>query len=460
MSTEKNYLFENMKPVKALAIMALPTCASQMIILIYNLADTWFIGRTNDPAMVGASSQALTVYLAVTALANVFGVGGGSLMARLTGEKKTDDARKVASYSIAMAFICALAFSLIVFVFLEPLLTLLGADENTLTYAKQYVTMTTVIGGMPTVMSMCMPQLLRNAGYSKEAGIGVGIGSLINIALDPIFMFVILPSGKEVLGAGIATMLSNCVSMIYFIYFFRKVKDNTVLVLPRKIEKLGGEYLKSLYLVGVPAAVAIFLFDLVTIVINRLTIDYGVAPLAAMGIVLKVERIPINIGLGVCLGMVPLIAYNYGSGNLKRMNEFFALSRNTIIIFSCVCAAIFWLFADPIMSAFIKDEETVYYGILFLRGRCLSLPFMMVGYLITNYMNAVNKGIVSFILALIRHAVLIIPIMLIMNMIWNMNGLVWSQLVADVLNSIVAVAFFLIISRKINESGPLSLRPQ
>ena len=203
---EKNELFEREKPSKALAVMALPTIASQMIVLVYNLADTWFIGRTNNPYMVGASSLALTVYLAVTALANVFGVGGGSLMVRLIGEKREDDARRVASYTVAVAAISALAFSLLVLITMDPLLKLLGASSNTLPYAKQYVLTTTVIGGIPTILSMAMPQLLRNAGFSKEAGIGVGIGSLLNVLLDPLFMFVLLPKGSEVLGAGIATM--------------------------------------------------------------------------------------------------------------------------------------------------------------------------------------------------------------------------------------------------------------
>jgi Na+-driven multidrug efflux pump len=167
MNTDKNTLFETMKPSKALAIMALPTIASQMIILIYNLADTWFIGRTDNPYMIGASSLALTIYLGATALANVFGVGGGSLMVRLIGKKNNEDARKVASYSIAVSFISALAFSLIVLIFMEPLLNMLGASENTMQYGKEYVLTTTVFGGIPTVMSMCMPQLLRNAGYSN-----------------------------------------------------------------------------------------------------------------------------------------------------------------------------------------------------------------------------------------------------------------------------------------------------
>lgn len=437
---EKDELFEKTAPAKALAIMALPTVASQMIILIYNLADTWFIGRTNNPYMIGASSLALTVYLAVTALANVFGVGGGSLMVRLIGEKKMEDARRVASYSVAMSAVSAVIFSLLVLAFMEPMLKALGASDNTFLYAKQYVLTTTVLGALPTVLSMSMSQLLRNAGYSKEAGIGVGIGSLLNILLDPLFMFVLLPEGKEVLGAGIATMLSNCCSLAYFIFMFRKLRDKTVLVLPRRIEKISAEQKRSLYSVGLPAAFAIFLFDLVTIVINRLTASYGDVALAAMGIVLKLERIPINIGLGVCLGMVPLIAYNYGAGNQKRARQFFSLARITILTFSCVCVVVFWLFARPIVAAFISDKETVLQGVPFLRGRCISLPFMMIGYHIVNYMNAVDKGKISFQLALIRHIVLIIPLMLLMNAVWGLNGLIWSQAVADALNAVIALA--------------------
>ena len=436
---EKDELFEKTPPARALAVMALPTIASQMIILVYNLADTWFIGRTNNPYMMGASSLALTVYLSIVALANVFGVGGGSLMARLTGEKKAEEARRVASYSVALSALGAAVFSLLVLALLEPLLKALGASDNTFLYAKQYVVTTTVLGGVPTVLSMSMPQLLRNAGYSKEAGVGVGIGSMLNILLDPLFMFVLLPEGKEVLGAGIATMLSNCCSLAYFLFMFRKLREKTVLVLPRRIEKLDGQQRRSLYSVGIPAAFAIFLFDLVTIVINRLTVSYGDVALAAMGIVLKLERIPINIGLGVCLGMVPLIAYNYGAGNRKRMRQFFSMARVTILVFSCVCAALFWLFARPIISAFISDEATVSQGVPFLRGRCASLPFMMIGYHIVNYMNAVNKGKISFLLALIRHVILMIPIMLLMNRLWGLNGLIWSQLAADGLNAVIAI---------------------
>ena len=460
-SSNKDGLFERTEPLKALAVMALPTMASQLVLLIYNLADTWFIGRTDNPFMIGASSLVLTVYLALAAIANVFGVGGGSQMARLLGEKKTEQARKVASYSIALSVLSALVFSLLLFVFMSPILHLLGASDNTFEYCRQYLLMTAVLGGIPTVLSMSMPQLLRNAGYSKEAGLGVGLGSILNIALDPLFMFVILPAGNEVLGAAIATFISNVISFIYFVIIFRKVRNETVLTLPRRIEKIGTDDLRAVYSVGIPAALSIFLFDIVTIVINRLAVSYGDIPLAAMGIVLKLERIPINIGLGVCLGMVPLIAYNYGAKNRERMNSFFSLARVAVIGFACLCMIVFWVFAEPILSSFIDDGETVRYGVMFIRGRCFSLPFMMIGYLIVNYMNAVNRGKVSLLLGILRHIVLIIPIMLVMNNVLGIDGLIWSQLVADVINTIVVLAVYRRVSSRLIEvpvgnEGPIS----
>ena len=442
----KNELFESVNPVKALSVMALPTIGSQVIVLLYNLADTWFIGRTDDPYMIAASSLVLTVYLAVVALANVFGVGGSSLMVRLMGEKREDEARRVASYSIAASILAVLAFSALTLVFMGPLLHLLGASENTFRYGRQYLLATTVIGAAPTILAMDMPMLLRNAGYAKEAGVGVALGGVMNIALDPLFMFALLPKGYEVLGAGVATMLSNVISFAYFIAVFHRVREKTVLEFPKRLEKIESEHKKSLYSVGIPAAFAIFLFDLVTMVINRLTASYGDIPLAAMGIVLKVERLPLNIGLGVCLGMVPLVAYNYASGDHRRMERFASLARLAILGFSCVCVVLFRLFPEPITGIFMKDpvknQETVRLGAEFLRGRCLAMPFMLLGYHVVNFMNAVGRGKVSFLLAVIRHLVLIIPLLFIMNALWGLSGLIWAQVAADVLNALIALLIY------------------
>ena len=315
---------------KALTIMALPTVISQVIVLAYNISDTWYIGRTDNPYMIGAASLVLALFLSMAALSNLFGVGGGSLMVRLMGRGDIEEARKTASYSITMSAIFALGFSLICLVLMDPILRLLGASDNTLEYSRQYLLFTVVIGGLPTVLSLTMSMILRNAGYAREAGIGVSIGGLLNIALDPIFMFVILPDGFQVLGAALATLISNIISMLYFIVVYLRIKDKSILQLPKRLEKLRPDSLKSFYSVGIPAAIILLLFNSVNIVTNRLTVSYGDIPLASVGIVMKVERLPINIGLGVCLGMVPLVAYSFAKKDFRRMDSIFSTARITI----------------------------------------------------------------------------------------------------------------------------------
>lgn len=448
--TGKNELFETMQPAKALAVMAVPTIASQLILLIYNLADTWFVGRTGNPYMLGGIALASTIYLAILVAANVFGVGGASLMARRIGEKRLDDARKVASYSITYSAISAAAISVLTLIFMDPILRFLGASENTIEYGRQYLMIVVVIGGAPSILPMTMPQIVRNAGYAKEAGFGVGLGSVVNMILDPLFMFVLLPDGYEVIGAALATLMANLISLAYFVIVFRRVRKESVIDLPVRIEKIGKENAKALFSVGIPSGVTILLYDLVTIVINRLAASYGDIPLAAMGIVLKLERIPINIGTGICFGMVPLIAYNYGARNFRRMDQFANISRNVIVGFSVFCVVILRIFADPLIGSFISDEATVSTGILFLKGRCLAIPFMMIGFFVVYYMNAVTKGVVAFFLSILRHLVLLIPIMLIMDRAMGMSGLIWSPLAADVIGAVVSYIVYLKVSRNLH----------
>lgn len=208
----KNALFETMPVPAALTRMAIPTIISQLITLVYNIADTWFIGRAGSPHMVAASSLVLTVFLMVGALANLFGVGGGTLMVRLLGSQNPEEARRVSSWALTAAAGSAVAFSLLCLVFMDPLLRLLGASDRTIGYARQYLLFVVVIGGTANVLGTTMSFLLRNAGFSREAGFGLTMGGILNIGLDPLFMFLLLPDGYQVMGAGIATMLSNVCS--------------------------------------------------------------------------------------------------------------------------------------------------------------------------------------------------------------------------------------------------------
>lgn len=193
MKLDKAELFERMPVGKALLTMAIPTIISQLITMIYNLADTFFIGMSNDPYKVAAAGVVGVLYFMLNGLANLFGVGGGSLLSRLLGEKREIDAKKVCAFSIYGSIAVAAVYSLICLLFTEPLAKLLGASENTLPYASSYLFWVLVVGGIPSTLGLTMSHLLRSAGYAKESSIGLAIGGISNIALDPLFMFVILP---------------------------------------------------------------------------------------------------------------------------------------------------------------------------------------------------------------------------------------------------------------------------
>ena len=441
-------IFETKPIPAALAKMAIPTIVSQLITLIYNIADTWFIGQTNNPYMVAASSLVLTIFLMTAALANLFGVGGGNLVVRLLGGKDEEEAKKAASLSLVMAAGVSLTFSVLCFLFMDPLLRLLGASDYTIGYAKQYLTFVVAIGAVPTVLANTMSAMVRNIGHSKEAGFGLGMGGVLNVILDPIFMFVIFPSGYQVAGAAVATMLSNVITLIYFILTYQKLKGETVLSLPRRVEKIRKDSLGSLFSVGVPAAMSLLLFDLTTMVINRLAAGHGDTQLAAIGIVLKVERLPLNIGIGICLGMTPLVAYNYASKNHKRMKEFFSAARFAGLVISVMCVVFYRFCAPYIVRAFISDADTVRYGTEFLQSRCFATPFMFLSFHMVHFMQAVNRGKVSFQLAVIRQICLNIPILILLNHFFGMSGIVWTQLIADAINVVVS---YIIYGRLIGE---------
>ncbi len=422
--------------------MALPTIMSQLVTLVYNIADTWFIGRTKNPYMVAASSLVLTIFLLATAISNIFGVGGGSLTVRLLGQKQEDEAERVASYSLAMAAGSALFYSLLCLVFMDPLLRLLGASDHTIGYARQYLLFVSVIGGLPTVLSVTMGSLLRNIGFSREAGFGLSMGGILNTLLDPLFMFVILPDGYQVMGAGLATMLSNVVTMLYFIMVYRHVSASSVLKLPRRLVMIRPASARSLYAVGVPAALSLFLFDLTNIVINRLSSSHGDIELAAMGIVQKVERLPLNTGIGICLGMMPLVAYNFAAKDYKRMKAFFSAGRTSGLAFSLLCVVLYRVFAADIIQAFIADTDTVRLGTQFLQARCFATPLMFLSFHMVHFMQAIGQGKLSFWLAAIRQLALNIPLLFLLNHLFGMSGIIWTQATADLLNVIVSYAIY------------------
>ena len=436
-------VFETLPIPAALRRMILPAVASQLIVLIYNMADTFFVGQTNNPYMVAAASLILPVFNITLCLAGLAGIGGGSLISRLLGQSREDEARRVGAFSLWLALAVAALFAAGMAVFMEPVLALLGAGENTFAYARQYASCVIVIGGIPTVLSNVLSNLIRSVGRSREASAGIILGGLLNIALDPLFMFVLLPEGSEVLGAGVATCISNCVALLYFvIVLLRMGKGSVITFLPK-----GGLPSKASVLavfgVGVPSAVATLLFDLDYVVIDKLMVSYHDLALAAVGIVLKVERFPLNVGIGICQGMLPLVAYHYAAGNGRKMRDAIRLSRRLGLIVAGVSIVLYEFFAVQFANLFIADTQTVELASQFLRIRVLATPLMFMSFFTVYLFQAFGKGRISLFLGVTRWLVFNIPMLFLLNAIFGMFGIVWSQAAADILTVLLSVFVYL-----------------
>lgn len=442
MKNNKTELFETMPVPKALLTMAVPCIVSQLVTMVYNLADTFFIGMSNDPYKVAAASAVGVLYFMLNALSNLFGVGGGSLLSRLLGEKREEEAKHVSVFSLYGSLAVATVYATVCFIFTEPFARLLGASDNTIGYASSYLFWVVVVGAIPSTLSITMSHLLRSAGYSKESGAGLAIGGISNIILDPLFMFVILPKGNEVTGAAIATLLSNVISLLYFLWVYYKLKGKTVLSISPKYMHLKKKLVKDIFAIGLPSALTTLLANVASIMKNNLTSGYGDIELAAYGIVMKIDMLPLNIGMGLCQGMMPLVAYNYAAGNYPRMKKFTKTAQLAGVTMAALCIVVFEVFSPQIIWMFIRDEATIAYGKNFLRIACLATPFIISNFQKIFCLQAMGKGKESLILGVCRQGLFAIPILLILNHFLGLYGVVSAQLVSDACTFVISTLLY------------------
>ena len=436
----------------ALRKMIVPAVTSQLIVLIYNMADTFFVGQTNNPYMVAGTSLILPVFNITLCLAGLAGVGGGSLISRLLGQGNEAEARRVAAFSLYLGLAISALFAAGIAVFMEPVLGLLGAGENTAPYARQYALCVIVAGGIPTVLSNVLANLIRSVGRSRTASAGIILGGVLNIALDPLFMFVLMPEGHEVLGAGLATCLSNCTAFLFFATALVRMGRGAVIMVSPRAGMPKGESIRAIFGVGVPSAIATFLFDLDYVILDKLMVSYDDLALAAVGIVLKVERFPLNVGIGICQGMLPLVAYNYSAGNKQRMEDTIRLARRLGLVIAAISIVLYELFAAQFAHLFIADVQTVELATRFLRIRVLATPLMFLSFFTVYLFQAFGKGWISLFLGATRWLVFNIPMLFLLNALFGMFGLVWSQVTADTLT--VLLSFWVYRRYRPSVGGP------
>ena len=444
---KKRELFETMPVTKALLVLCIPTIMSQLVTMIYNLADTFYIGQTGNPYMVAGVSLSFPLFFFLTSIANLFGVGGGSLISRMLGAKRPEEAKRICAFSFWSGIATAFVFSVCILIFMNPLLNLLGASDNTLSYSRDYIIWVIVVGSIPTVGSMMLAHFLRSEGCAKQSSFGIAGGGILNIILDPIFIFGL---HMDVKGAAIATMLSNVASLIYFLIVIYRMRGRTVLSINPRNYRLPWEHVSKIFAVGFPAALATILAVVSNMLANRLASGYGDISIAAIGIVKKIDMIPTAIGSGIGQGLLPLVAYNYAAKNYARMKAFSRLAIIYAIGFTLVCIAAFQIFSPSIIRVFIDNGETVALGAKFLRIACLAVPFIHMNALLNISFQAMGRGLQSLILSSCRQGLINIPLLFILSSSAGLFGIVWAQPISDCLTMAISLTLYVGVLKQLN----------
>lgn len=442
---DRTELFAHAPVLRAVGFLVVPTVISQLITVVYNMADTFFIGQIGDPNQVAAVSLCMPMFIFLTGLANLFGIGGSSLIARSLGAGDHERVRRAAAFSLYASLAIALLYGAALYALSPIVLPAVGADGETYAFCRSYVFWTIAVGAVPTVLSQALAHLVRAEGFARQASFGLALGGLLNIVLDPIFIF---PLGMEIAGAALATMLSNLVATVYFlILILRRGKNTDISFSPRDF-RLSGGIPREILLVGLPSCAMNLMSVVSNITLNKLMVSYSNEAVAGIGVAKKIDMLSFAIATGMSQGVLPLIGYTYAAGNYRRMLASIRMTFLLSLGVAVISAVLLFTCAGGIVRAFIDDATTVEYGRYFQRVICITGPCISVTMIVITIFQAIGKKGQPLLLSLLRKGGLDIPLMFLMNALAGLPGIVWATPIADFLAMSVALSLFIPFWRK------------
>lgn len=438
LSKEKLELFETMPINKAVLKLSLPTVVGCLVMVLYSLVDTLFVGMLNDAVQTSAVTLVAPVILLFNAVNNLFGVGTGSMMSRALGAKDYETVKRTSAFGFYAALICGLLFSLIAVVFQDGLIRLLGTGDLEYQATLDYMKWTVFFGAAPAILNVVMGNMVRSEGSAIHATVGTVSGCLLNIVLDPLF---ILPQflGMGAAGAGLATFISNMVATLYFFIYIIIKKGKTFVCISPKLMIPDKTIVKEVFGVGIPSAIQNMLNVTGMTILNNMMASYGTEAVSAIGIAHKLAMIPMYISMGISQGIMPLIGYNYTSGNKARMKGSLTVTIKICMAIILVLVVLFFAMSGSLMTIFMKNELVVKYGSAFLKGLILATPFFSLDFVGVGVFQACGLGKYALYFAIARKIVLEIPAMLILNIIFPMYGVAYAQLCAEVILAVASI---------------------
>lgn len=453
MVEEKKYtVFETCPVCKAVWTLALPTVAGQIILVIYNMADTFFIGLTENDAMLTAVTICMPAFLFLSAISNLFGIGGAGMISRSLGKHNSAAAKAVSALAIWGCLLLSILYVLGVGVFSDIFIRLLGGkNEAVHAYAKTYLFCIVCVFGISASMSTMFSHLIRSEGLAFQASFGISMGGILNMILDPLFMFVLLPKGQEVFGAAIATGLSNFAALVYYLIIVRRKKDSrSVITFRFSRVHLTEELVKGMFSTGLPACLMTLFENISYTVLDNLMAANGIVYQAGLGVAKKINMLAHCITRGISQGVLPMIGYNYSAGNVRRMRQTVTHSMLLCVGSSLLCMVGSILLSRQLISLFIQSgSEAIGHGSQFLRILCIGCPFSACAYAVISFFQAVGCGRRSAVLAMLRKGILDIPLMFLLKNLGKGSGIVLATPIADAVCCGIALALFLHFNRQI-----------
>ncbi|MBP3621116.1 MAG: MATE family efflux transporter [Lachnospiraceae bacterium] len=436
-NTKNIEIFRDAPVSKAVISNVIPSIISMIMVLVYNLADTVFIGQTKNDYMVAAVSIATPVFLLFMAVGMLFGIGGTSLISRMLGEERHEEAKKVSSFCYWTGLIVGIVSMVVIFIFAEPICRAVGASNDTIVYAKQYLRI--VSFGIPfLIVSNAFSNIIRAEGNAKIAMQGMVVGNLVNIVLDPI---MILYFGWNVAGAAVATVLGNLYSAVY--YTKHMLSKKCILSIKPSDYQAKNGVLSGVFAIGIPASLNSILMSASNIVINNVMMGFGDMAVAGLGAAMKVNMIVVMLLIGLGTGVQPLLGYCFGAGNKKRYMAVLRFSLMLALGLSLIMTLICYIFALDLVKVILDDPAALDFGRSFSRIYILSGPIMGVLFVMINAIQSTGAALPSLILSISRQGLLYMPILYTFTKIFDeARMMALAQPVTDYLAALVAIILF------------------
>ena len=454
---DRIHILGTMPVNKAIIKLAVPTMIANTIQVVYNMTDTFFIGRVGEGAadMVGAISVCMPVFMILQSFGNIFSIGGASLISRLLGQGNRERANNAAAIAFWTALCVCSTLSILSLIFIDKIILLCGATGKVIEYARTYL-FYMLIGAPFIGMQMALNGLLRSEGATNQSMIGMMTGSFLNMILDPIFIFTF---SMGIAGAAIATTIGNIVGFSINISYYLRKKG--IISLSLSNYRFDSSYFKSIFKIGIPASFGMILMSTGMLIGNSVaaTVDPSNALVSANGIAHRITNVSFMLMMGLTQGCQPLLGFSYGAKKYKRL---FSAVKFTIIFGTCMCtlfAVSFNLLADIWIRLFIDDPVIIKLGARIMRMVTYSMPVLAVQMTLMTVFQALGKTLQSLIISLGRQGLFFIPSIILFSKFWGLDGYIIAPFISDIFTTSLSVTLFLIMRKsmphKIDENAEI-----